>query len=367
MDPIQPLLETIQANCDISDARYAGMFSVCGLALRLRDLHKWETGLAPWEDGETRTLLDWIGEREDRWMALAEREFSPLVYNGCTYGPFDTEEINRQLSTRGLFYGAGLANSLKPTFFLAPIAEVYPLEGLSVVVLGREMARDLLTLPAMTQDRRILFRKDSGMRFFWDQLVYVKKSGRPYLKFALRRLGGTSLSLEVLQGHVDPLFKVQREIFIRHEVGEVLDSVFEAESWQELIADHPHTPVELLARALKDLLADTHPKGTLRHLIRGRNAIALALYSALLDGFMLEIFEEFRNACEELLETGSWDSVEAKVESGRKRVTRMAGDMMRLHREGRARGDADWTRRRIEERLVNPFLKGREGRDSPSV
>jgi hypothetical protein len=35
-------------NCDISDADHAGFYSICGLALRLRDLYKWENQLPPW-------------------------------------------------------------------------------------------------------------------------------------------------------------------------------------------------------------------------------------------------------------------------------------------------------------------------------
>ena len=41
------IADQIARNCAVSDARYAGCYSVCGLALRLRDLYKWEKGLAP--------------------------------------------------------------------------------------------------------------------------------------------------------------------------------------------------------------------------------------------------------------------------------------------------------------------------------
>ena len=34
-------------NCEISDAQHAGLYSTCGLALRLRDLYKWEHRLNP--------------------------------------------------------------------------------------------------------------------------------------------------------------------------------------------------------------------------------------------------------------------------------------------------------------------------------
>ena len=43
------LLKTIKHNCDISDARDNGIYSICTLVLKLRNLYKWEHGLEPWE------------------------------------------------------------------------------------------------------------------------------------------------------------------------------------------------------------------------------------------------------------------------------------------------------------------------------
>ena len=72
-------------NCAISDARHVGLFSVCGLALRLRDLYKWENRLEPWVEEESSKLLNWIGQKEDAWDGLLDREFAPLILTaGCT-------------------------------------------------------------------------------------------------------------------------------------------------------------------------------------------------------------------------------------------------------------------------------------------
>ena len=66
------LIEQIRHNCSISDCRYAGTYSVCGLALRLRDLYKWENGLEPWVEEDSSVVLEWIGEKEEEWDKLAE-------------------------------------------------------------------------------------------------------------------------------------------------------------------------------------------------------------------------------------------------------------------------------------------------------
>jgi hypothetical protein len=51
----------VQANCDISDAIHAGVFSICGLALRMRDLYKREKRLPLWKEKAAEDILDWIG------------------------------------------------------------------------------------------------------------------------------------------------------------------------------------------------------------------------------------------------------------------------------------------------------------------
>ena len=70
------LIAQIRHNCNISDSRYAGTYSVCGLALRLRDLYKWEKGLEPWVEEDSSVILKWIGEKEEDWDKLDEQEFA---------------------------------------------------------------------------------------------------------------------------------------------------------------------------------------------------------------------------------------------------------------------------------------------------
>ena len=59
------LIEEVRWNCDIASAGQAGHFSLCGLLMRLRQLYKWEHGLAPWREPEVADALDWIARREN--------------------------------------------------------------------------------------------------------------------------------------------------------------------------------------------------------------------------------------------------------------------------------------------------------------
>ena len=70
----QEIASQVLENCSISDSRHAGLYSICGLALRLRDLYKWEKGLDPWVEKDSSEILEWIGKKEEKWEDLADRD-----------------------------------------------------------------------------------------------------------------------------------------------------------------------------------------------------------------------------------------------------------------------------------------------------
>ena len=84
MSQSENIIRQVRRNCDISDAQHAGLYSTCGLALRLRDLYKWEHGLNPWEEKDTSEILDWIGEKEALWEKLFEAPYADLAREPST-------------------------------------------------------------------------------------------------------------------------------------------------------------------------------------------------------------------------------------------------------------------------------------------
>ena len=113
-------IQQVLNNCEISDAQHAGLYSICGLALRLRDLYKWEKKLSPWIEKDSSEILDWIADKEQLWERLADEKYSDLIIGKKQYNPFDTAKINAMLEPQGFLYGAGYAFSLKPPFFWQP-------------------------------------------------------------------------------------------------------------------------------------------------------------------------------------------------------------------------------------------------------
>jgi hypothetical protein len=346
------IIHQVLQNCDISDARHAGLYSVCGLALRLRDLYKWEKGLNPWEEKDSSEVLEWIGNKEKRWEQIAEKDYLKLSIGKRKYDPFDTGGINRVLEPHGLFYGAGYARSLKPTFFLAVIEGKSKTEGYPVYTLDRELARDLFSMPALSQDGFILLRKESAKLLIWDQMLYIGKSGRQALHFALKSCGIKDQRLEALKLNIAKIFEAQRATYIYHEIGEIEDMVFDRNVWREVIGVYSHTAVELLARAVKDLLADTSEYGTLRHFIQKRKTAALAFYVAFFDGLAKKLFPELIESFRQFVQTPDWHIIESAVSIGYHTARRHAEEIITIFEAGKQKQDKNWAQEEIEKRLL---------------
>ncbi|MFC1821819.1 Sfum_1244 family protein [Thermodesulfobacteriota bacterium] len=352
---IDSLSSQVLKNCCISDSHHAGLYSVCGLALRLRDLYKWEQGLAPWIETESSVMLEWIGDKEDEWDRLAEREFAPITLMGSRYDPFNVSGINNILEPYGLYYGAGYARSLKPTFFLAELEEKQEINGHLVLVLGRELARDLFTMPALTQDDTILFRRESAQLYLWDQIIFLKKSGRRALKFGLENYGLKDQEQENLKRHLARIAEAEMGTYIFHELGELEDNIFDRTIWREIIAAFPHSPIELLVRTVKDLLADTNEYGPLQHIMKERKISSLAFFAAFLDGLRKELFPELIEAFQAFTLQFNWQLIEQAVAIAYNRAKHYALDISGIYLRGKRKKDMGWVESEIERRLLEPL------------
>jgi hypothetical protein len=342
------LIEQVQRNCDISDARYAGAYSICGLALRLRHLFKWSRSLPPWEEREASEVLAWIGERESLWESLAGEEYQPIVIDGIAHDPFDSAAINGILASQGLFYGAGYAHSLKPCFLLAEIDSRGKSDDVEIFRLGREKARDLLTLPAFGQEGAVVLRREAARMDLWDRMAYITPSGRPALGFALRALTIPQEGMAAVRPHLDRIAAIFERMIVAHEIGELREEYFPRDIWRQILSTYPHTAAELLARSLKDLLADTGAHGQLTHIVQERDAAALGLYVAFREGVPKKIFPELTTAFESFLQSGRWEPLAAAVAAGYTVFRRRSDTLRALFDEARARRDLAWGERQLE-------------------
>ncbi|MGD2126472.1 MAG: hypothetical protein PVG99_10350 [Desulfobacteraceae bacterium] len=352
---LDAIVSQVLENCHISDSRHAGLHSVCGLALRLRDLYKWEKGLDPWVEEESPVILEWIGDREEKWENLAEKDYGDITILGNLYDPFDSRGINAVLEPHGFFYGAGYAYSLKPSFFLAILEEKRRVDGYPVYILDRELARDLFTLPALSQGNRILIRKESAKHLLWNQIFFLRKSGRGALKFALRKYGLKSQDPELLRSNLGRIFEAEMDTYIYHELGGIKDNVFDRNIWHDIVATFPHTPIELLVRSVKDILADTNEYGRLRYITRERKAASLAFYTAFLDGLRKQLFPEVIEGFQGFTRTLNWAVIEQAVGTGYNRAKHYAETICGIYQTGKQKNDMKWAGNEIEKQLLKPL------------
>ncbi len=334
------LIADIRHNCDISDARDHGIYSMCTMVLKLRGLYKWEMGLQPWEEPESADLLDWIEAKENFWETIAHQDYRPLAVNGQVLDPLAIEEINAGLDG-SLHYGAGFGRSMKAVFFLAEKLAERTVEGCPVTILGSEQAREMASPFAMVQDGRIIIRREALRFFLWDQVQEVRSSCRNSLRHALQFYGllrDGALDQQRFHESLDTIVDQEMDLFIHHEVGEILQSDLTSATLRRIIDRFPGSVIEFVGRAVKDILADTHPLGLLAWVIREQRPSSLGFYLSFLDGLREKLFPELPDAWQRFAVDGDWRHIEAARHACWLRNRELA---RRIEEAGRMIGEAD--------------------------
>ncbi len=355
---IADLQRQVQKNCDISDARHAGVYSLCGLLLRMRDLYKWEQGMAPWREPEPAEFTGWMEDREQYWEQIMEEEIAPLGFGSEHFDPYDMAGLNERLRPLGLIYGAGYGIGMKPTFFLAEIDVSRSQGGLKIDMVNRELARDIFMTPAMRRAEQIFARRSCMLFFLWDQILEGRPSAREALDFGLARYGTDLDEIRRDAARLGDLLEriAGRELqtWVYHEIGEALDNGFDRTLWRELVSVYANTPVEIFARVLKDILADTHSERLLGHIVQNRLESSLGFYVAFQRAISRAVFPQIREAFTRFRQTGDWGLIDAARESGRRNIYRHAAALASLHGESRALG-TERARARIISEILQPL------------
>lgn len=353
--PDEKLIKEVQYNCDISDARDHGIYSMCSLVLKLRNLYKWEKGLQPWSEPEAAELLDWIEARESYWEEIAEKEFRPLSLNGRTYPADDVNAVNGNSGAQPYFYGAGHGRSMKAIFFLAEVEDHLTMEDCPVLVLGREHAREMASPFAMVQEGQVLVRTEPLRYFLYDHIQELRSSCRSSFRYFLNSYGlltDGELDQQKLSAALDQIAVNERHLFIYHEIGELLEDSLDSEIQRRIIGRFPGSVIEFTSRAVRDVLADTHPRGLLAHLVKVRKESTLALFVSFVDGLRQELFPELGSAWKGFIEHKNWNDLEQARTDCRKRTKRLAEKIEDLAESSENHSDKEMQKRFNDDVLV---------------
>lgn len=316
-EEIRELIKQVQFNCELASLRQAGTFSVCGLAMRLRDLYKWEHGLLPWQEGDSEDVLRWIGKKEEYWESIEHMSYRDISVRGRTIQPMDMESLNTIINTQGLLYGAGLGEGITPSFFLADLDSEQKISDIRVSILSREHARDLIGTPAMARERHILIRKEALSFYVWNSILFARKENKKDFLECFRSFGLNEWNYEEIKRLIPAVVEENIMAFVYHEMGEIRDNIIDLDTYHALVKKYQRTFVEFFLRSLRDLMADTNEYGRLCWIVQTKNYQALALSMALLDDFRKNIYCQIRQAYIEFSSDRSWMRIENAIKENR--------------------------------------------------
>jgi len=343
------LVQAVQTNGHVADARHATDMTLCTYLLQMREFHRWERRLPFGAALERVALGAWIAEREALWDRLEMQDYVALPLDGEEFDPFAVGAINERLRPHGLLYGAGLVGAERPVFFLAELQAHEWRDGLEVLSAGRELARGLLAPVAMLDGRdeppTIIVRRESLARWCWEK----------FEAFSLRRPAGSPLHAVVQAYGLDRDFEAalprwideQGEAAVLHEIGEHRAGQRLGPAWAAMRLALPTRRGDLHARAVRDHLADLEV--TLPTLLAREATASVHVWFANFDGVREALFPSLRAGYAAWRRGDRGQALRVAIERGRAHFERTAAVALALHaREGARAGTA------IERMLTAP-------------
>lgn len=279
------LVNAVQTNCDIADARHARDVSLCTYLLGMREFYRWEHELPYGVSPPREEVGRWIAEREARWDEIVDEDFVVVPVAGHEFDPFAAQQVNAALAGSGLVYGAGVGRFHKPHFFLGRLARDEQRGEARLLVCGCEYARDVSAIPAASQGATVIVRREALRQWLWE-----KAEG-----WNVKQQDGALKSALVAYGFdVDPLAAIERmtdgeiETMALHEEGEIAAGRLLGSDWPRKLAGFGGKRAELLARAVRDNLADCMV--TLPRLLQRGAEDSLHFWFSTFDGMRREMF-----------------------------------------------------------------------------
>ena len=300
------LVSAVQTNCDIADARHARDVSLCTYLLGMREFYRWEHelpyGVSPPRDAVGR----WIAEREARWEQIVDEDFVVVPVAGHEFDAFAAPQVNAALAGSGLVYGAGIGRFHKPHFFLGQLDREQQRGEANLVVCGCEYARDVSAIPAALQGETVIVRREALSQWLWEKAEgWNVKQQDGALKAALLAYGFD----------VDPQAAIERmtegeiETLVLHEEGELAAGRILGRDWSQKLAGFEGKRAELLARAVRDNLADCLV--TLPALLQRNTDDSLHFWFSTFDGLRRELFPRLVEAYAQAASGGAAPITEA--------------------------------------------------------
>lgn len=339
---LSALSHTVQKNCHISDARFAGNYTLCIYLLKMREFCRWETGQAFTASLDRDEVGNWLKQREALWNEFDGQNFQPLEIDGQRFDPFHSELINRHLQAHNLVYSGGFGRSAQPHFFLGERLRKIEHGDYRVLISGREFARDLAAPPAMSQGRTIYIRRESLRRMLWEKIEEWRWN-RPHNAMA-RTLAEYDFSAGNADEALEQLTDAELESALDHEIGEIMARDQLGDDWEALLAALPHSKAEIMLRAVRDHLADA--LSTLPALLQRRQTASIHFYFANLSSMRKYLYPGLIAAYEDWCQGEAFAPLKKQMQDGAAHWQDVCEDILAI-----ARKPGDKTAALIEQRI----------------
>lgn len=329
LESYQALINDIQHNCHISDARHAGNYTLCVYLLKMREFYRWEHRQRFADEPGKEAIGQWLSAREALWEQLEDEDFRPLQLPGspARHDPFDAPALNRHLIADGLIYSGGYGVKNKPHFFIARLEQQQQYNGYHIYLSGEEYARDLTAPPAMSQQQTIYIRRESFKRMIWERTEEWRWN-RPANAMA-RAIACYDFDTDVDQA-LDAMTASEIDAAILHEIGEI-QAGETLPGWQEMMQAISFTQAEIMARAVRDHYADT--LHTLPALLGEQRAASIHFYFANLTSMRKHLFPSLMQAYQHWCEHGELRPLQKQVDSALDHWRSLARQMLAIHHD----------------------------------
>jgi len=324
---IQQLINDIQLNCHISDARHAGNYTLCIYLLKMREFYRWEQQQAFGEKLSADDIGNWLTEREELWQQVENDNYHRLLIDNIEHDPFDSLSINRKLIDQNLVYSGGYGVKDKPHFFLAELENNKKYNGYNIYISGKEYARDLTSPPAMSHNKTIFVRRESFKRLIWERTDEWRWN-KPENAMA-KAIHCYNFDND-LEGALSSMTDNELDAAVLHEIGEI-QAGEKLEGWHQMMSDITFTQAEIMARAVRDHYADT--LHTLPTLINSNNQASIHFYFANLTNMRKHIFPSLMTAYEKWSENKNINTIEHTVSHAVNHWRDIAEQMLALHQQ----------------------------------
>ena len=324
---INKLINDVQLNCNISDARHAGNYTLCVYLLKMREFYRWEQQYSFSERLSTDDIGKWLTEREVLWDEIENEDYVPIATDHTEYGIFESEAINQELINDNLIYSGGYGIKNKPHFFLADLEKKTNINNYTIYISGKEHARDLTSPPAMSHNKTIYIRRESFKRLIWERTDEWRWN-KPENAMA-RAIRCYDFDND-LENALSNMTDNELDAAVLHEIGEI-QAGENLSGWQQMMADITFTQAEIMARAVRDHYADT--LHTLPTLIDNNNQASIHFYFANLTHMRKHIFPSLIDAYNQWCESKNIAGIEKTISKAVNHWSDMAQQMLVLHQQ----------------------------------